>query len=212
MEIVAPIGFAGLVPPALLLASPGLGTVPAIGLGAFIQKALLDHESPLWNVDHDHLGSAEIGYLWTNVEATRKGQAIFGQAEMPGASTGSKWAKARAAQQLAEWFPGQELDFLITLYAPYIQIYRSEPIRQMALLEHELYHCGQLYDEFEIPKFGKDGRPVFTMRGHDVEEFVGVSRRYGVGAGKTLELAETIRLGPEFGSITIDRVCGTCLR
>lgn len=204
------IGYAGLIPSSVLSPGEPFLTLPAIEVGIFVSKALLEPSSPLYNVSHDHLGSATIGYLWTNVEATRKGQAIMGQAEMPSQVTGSKWAKARAAQQLAEWFPGEELDFLITLYAPYVAA--APVVNQMALLEHELYHCGQKENEFECPMFTRDGRPVFTMRGHDVEEFVGVTRRYGVGAGKTLELAEALVSGPEFGLAAIESICGSCLR
>jgi len=38
-------------------------------------------------------------------------------------------------------------------------------------------------DAFGAPKFKKStGLPSFTLRGHDVEEFVGVVRRYGAAA------------------------------
>jgi len=199
-----------MVVPGLSLPSDEPLTVPATSMGAFVQKALLSQESPLWNVDHDHLGGAEIGYLFTNAVSMRRGQQILGQAELIG-SPGGNWSKARSRQQLREWFPGQDLDFIITLYAPYVV--GASPADQMALLEHEHYHCGQKHDDYGVPMFSKiDGRPIYTMRGHDVEEFVAVSRRYGAGAGKTLELAEAIRLGPEFDEATIGRVCGSCLR
>nr|WP_271894430.1 putative metallopeptidase [Phyllobacterium sp. IY22] len=47
-------------------------------------------------------------------------------------------------------------------------------------MEHELYHAGQDRDSFGAPKFRKStGLPVFILRGHDIEEFIGVVRRYG---------------------------------
>ncbi|WFU46213.1 putative metallopeptidase [Sinorhizobium terangae] len=45
----------------------------------------------------------------------------------------------------------------------------------MALVEHELYHAAQETDASGAPKFSRStGRPVFVIRGQDVEEFVGV--------------------------------------
>lgn len=204
------IGISGLVPLALRDPGEASQTLPAIGVGIFVEKALLSQESALFNVSHNHLGSANVGYLWTNHEAIRKGKQILGQAEMPSLWTGSPWAKARQRQQLEEWFPGDPLDFLITLYAPYIAM--SPAPNQLALLEHELYHCGQKVDQYECPMFSRDGRPIFELRGHDVEEFVGVTRRYGVGAGRTLELAEALASGPELSLAAIDGICGSCTR
>jgi len=62
-------------------------------------------------------------------------------------------------------------------------------------LEHELYHIVQSVDEFGAPKFNRDtGMPTLTLRGHDVEEFVGVVRRYGARACGTCIL-KIVRFG-----------------
>lgn len=51
------------------------------------------------------------------------------------------------------------------------------------VVEHELYHAAQETDAFGAPKFNRStGRRVFTIRGHELEEFVGVVRRYGADA------------------------------
>ncbi|WP_414143867.1 putative metallopeptidase [Burkholderia territorii] len=58
------------------------------------------------------------------------------------------------------------------------------------MVEHELYHIGQRTDEFGAPAFMKDGMPKLSIRGHDVEEFVGIVRSYDAsgGAGDTAKL------------------------
>jgi hypothetical protein len=55
-------------------------------------------------------------------------------------------------------------------------------------------------DEFGCPKFNRQtGLPVFGMIGHDVEEFVGIVRRYGAGsaAGRTRDLVAAAKKKPE---------------
>jgi hypothetical protein len=81
----------------------------------------------------------------------------------------------------------------------------------MALLEHELYHAGQERDGFGAPKFRKSGLPAFAMRGHDVEGFVGVVRRYGMIDCGVRAMVEAARKSPEIAAVRIAQACGTCL-
>lgn len=187
--------------------------VPSSELDIWSQRAFIEPAAALVNPDHGHLNQAEIGWLWTNVPNTRKMNTVVGQAEMtlPPSSLG-KWAKARWEAQLLTWFPDRELDFLITLYAPYAM--DTDDLSFCSLIEHELYHCGQQVDEFGSPKFRKNGLPRFAMKGHDVEEFVGIARRYGTGAsaGRSQEFVEAANRLPEIGQAKVAGVCGTCLR
>ena len=48
------------------------------------------------------------------------------------------------------------------------------------------------------------------MRGHDVEEFIGVVRRYGASAD-VQELVDAANSPAEVAKINIARACGTCL-
>lgn len=111
---------------------------------------------------------------------------------------------------MQEWF-GHVPDFLITLDASYCA--RCSDTEFCALVEHELYHVGHMNDEFGDPKFRKDGTPVLYIRGHDVEEFVGVVRRYGVGPsnGALARLARAAAGTPEVAQSHIAGACGTCL-
>jgi hypothetical protein len=106
-----------------------------------------------------------------------------------------------------------DADFLITLDS--VWVWHRPMIAFLALLEHELYHCSQATDEHGFARFRQsDGKPIYTIRGHDVEEFVGVVRRYGAeAAGPDVErLVEAAQGEPEIAPADIAALCGTCQR
>jgi hypothetical protein len=122
----------------------------------------------------------------------------------------SSWAKARWRYQVQEWFR-MEPDFILTFFAPYMM--GASEANQLSTFDHELYHCGQKKDLFALPRFSKkDGKPIFGIRGHDVEEFIGIYRRYGytAGAGDSIALVEAAQREPEIAKAEIIGVCGTC--
>lgn len=76
---------------------------------------------------------------------------------------------------------------------------------------HELYHCVQATDRYGLPKFDPEGNTVWALRGHDVEEFIGVVKRYG----PTQDVAKMIRAaeaGPTVAASSIASSCGACRR
>ena len=82
-----------------------------------------------------------------------------------------------------------------------------------ALVEHELSHCGVERDAFGAPKFKKStGLPSFTLVGHDVEEFVGVVRRYGAAAAGVQAMIDAANATPTVAAAAIDAACGNCKR
>lgn len=187
----------------------GPAFIPSPELSEWAHRTFIAEGATLANPDHEHLRDARIGFLWTGVMATRHMNAIVGQAEMP-RFQGNKWSKARQEQQMIEWF-GDLPDFVITIDARYAA--QCDDVTFCALVEHELYHCGQELDAFGAPKFSRStGLPCYGIKGHDVEEFVGVIRRYGVGAGagQTLAFVEAAQRGPEIGRAKISGACGTC--
>jgi len=118
------------------------------------------------------------------------------------------WQKARMEQQLHEWF-GHIPDFIITLAADYCA--QCSDLDFCALVEHELYHIAQETDEFGAPKFYRDsGLPKLKLRGHDVEEFVGVVRRYGA-SHDVQQLVDAANRPAEVAHLDIARACGTCM-
>lgn len=183
--------------------------IPAPELVEWVEQTFLDDASPVFNPDHEHLAHANIGFLWTVVENSRKGRRVIGQCEegKPQGAMG-KWSRARAEQQIVDWF-GSIPDFIITLDADYCR--QCGDAEFMALLEHELYHAAQDIDAFGAPKFSKStGAPVFVIRGHDVEQFVGVVRRYGADASGVREMVDAANRPPEIARARIEHACGTC--
>ena len=183
--------------------------MPAPDVAEWIEKAFIFDDAPLFNPDHRHLMDAQLGVLWTNCDNTRNMRVVLGQAELMPPMAMGKWARARACQQIEEWFEAMP-DFLITLSAPAAA--GMDDASFCALVEHELYHCAQNQDIFGMPKFKNDGTPSFGIRGHDVEEFVGVVARYGAAASGVNAMVDAAQRAPLVGAASIAGVCGTCLR
>lgn len=190
------------------LEDPTISFVPAPELSEWFRAVFIEPGGPLYNPEHDHLQSASIGALWTRVSNSRAGRTVLGMAEPGDPRAMGKWAKARAVQQVEGWF-GRVPDFVMTIFADYADLCGDAEF--CALIEHELMHMAQELDEFGAPKFRKNGLPAFTMRGHDVEEFVGIVARYGATATGVADLVEAANKGPTVGLASIARACGTCL-
>ena len=181
--------------------------MPAPELSEWMRSTFIDEGGPLENVDHRHLTFATVDALWTTCANERAMRRIVGTCEM-GAARGSKWQKARADQQIVEWF-GRVPDFLITIDAAFAMTVDDPTF--CAVIEHELYHAGQELDQYGQPKFHRDGSPCFKLRGHDCEEFVGVVARYGSRAAGVEDLVAAANGRPTVALADIDGVCGTCL-
>lgn len=185
--------------------------VPAPDLVAWMTSTFIEEGAPLENEDHFHLRYAQLAALWTRLPNGRAGRAIVGQAEF-GQNIGGmgKWQRGRAEQQILEWF-GFWPDFLLTFDATYADSCNDASF--CALVEHELLHCGQERDEFGSPRFKKSsGLPAFCLRGHDVEEFVSVVRRYGADASGVRAMIDAATEGPMVAMADISFACGNCLR
>lgn len=194
------------MPPAELLDSPFLELLPAPEVWEWIQREILADTGSIHNPEHAHLIDASVGVLWASSAFTKKGRSVLGQAEQLMIRAGG-WQKARLEQQMRAWF-GEEPAFLITLAGDYC--YQCTEAEFCALVEHELYHIGQSEDEHGAPKFTQEGLPKLYLRGHDVEEFVGVVRRYGASED-VQQLIDAASRPPEVAKINIARACGTCL-
>lgn len=204
-------------PPGRLIDGGDLEFVPCNALDRFARRHFLNEKDWLFNEEHSHLNAAALGFLWTNGTNKRRGRYIAGEAEMPDRYAGmrlGKWLQGRLNVQLEQWFAAVP-DFLITFDARIWNEYG--PGERLALFEHELYHCGQQTDEFGIPQFSKSsGRPKFTIRGHDIEQFSGVVRRYGTEAAGidsvdfVIAALNADTLGPAISPARLNELCGVC--
>ena len=182
--------------------------VPSAEWGDWIYNEIIDASGALFNKEHRDLKHAYIGVLLTNEKNTRNSKRILGTAQ-EGEPSGKTWSKGPRRQQLTEWF-GMVPDFLMTLdgYWIFEQAQAGEDVKILALIEHELFHMAQ--DGFSRTT----GKPKWKTVPHDVEEFVGVVRRYGAGApaDKTAQLVEAGQQEPEIAAADVDGICGTCRR
>ncbi|KFE47994.1 putative metallopeptidase [Pseudomonas congelans] len=198
-------------PPVALLTRSDLPDVfmrliPATDVLGWIQSEILADTGSIHNEDHAHLIDADICIMWASSAFTKQGRTVLGQAEQVALRAGG-WQKARMEQQMRDWF-GYVPSYIITLAADYCS--QCSDAEFCALVEHELYHIAQATDQYGAPKFTQDGLPKLEMRGHDVEEFVGVVRRYGASPDVQL-LVDAANKPAEVGKLNISRACGTCL-
>ena len=179
-------------------------------LAEFVRVSFLNEDSPMFNEEHAHLHSANIGYLWTNVPNVKAGRQILGTAEII-RYQGNKWQRERQEIQMRDWFGIQPLDFLITLDAMYC--HTANDLEFCALLEHELYHCGQATDDFGAPKFNaQTGLPLFALKGHDIEQFLGVWKRYGFFGDEGQAILAAAAQKPMIGQVELQQICGNCIK
>lgn len=167
----------------------------------FVLNTLLNPDSPLHNPDHDHLRdhfeNGSIQFLWAAPKYEKGGMNVLGQCELLQFRVGG-WQKARHEQQFMEWFGFSLPDWIITLSAGYC--YTCTAKEYMALVDHELYHIAQ-ESVLGTPKFSKTtGLPILKLRGHDVEEFNGIVRRYGL-CRDTAAMFQFSILLPEMDSV-----------
>ena len=180
--------------------------MPAPEVLKWARATILTEGGALYTEDPAHREYADVQFLWAPIGFVKAGRTVLGQCEEMTFRCGP-WQKGRQQQQMADWF-GAVPDFLITLDASYCLT--CSDVEFCALLEHELFHIGQEQDEFGAPAFNKYGLPKLCMRGHDVEEFVGVVRRYGASED-VQRIIDAAKTPPEVARINIARACGTCL-
>lgn len=194
-----------------------LCVMPALDLTEWCLKTFLNPDSKLHNLDHFHLFDAlhegNIGFLWSITGYVKQQRQIIGLTEQANFGRSGYWSKLRQEQQMMEWFGIDIPDFIITLDANYCHRCTDEEF--CALVEHEMYHITQKFDPFGTPVFVKEtGRPSLCIKGHDVEEFIGVVRRYGVGnpQGNLAQMVDAAKRKPEIARVDIAAACGTCLK
>ncbi|AWW83290.1 putative metallopeptidase [Acinetobacter baumannii] len=198
------------MPPEWLFEMDTPNFVPAPELWEWIRKVFLDPKSKLFNPDHMHLRSfryPDIAVMWARSGFKKQGRQVIGTTEKVMINAGG-WRKARQEQQMRDWF-GFVPTYLITVDASFCE--RANDTEFCYLLEHELYHIGVMRDEDgEIVYSDSSGLPKHYLAGHDVEEFIGVVKRYGPSKN-VKRLIEVAKNPPFVSNLDISKCCGNCV-
>lgn len=194
-------------------AEEAIRLAPAPDLKAWVVKNFLTIDAELYNPDHDHIAELLhdndefLAFAWASSAAVAKKRMVLGQCEKVMFNQGG-WKKARQEQQMRDWF-GFVPIYLITIDASYCE--KSNDRDFCALIEHELYHIGVECDEDgEIIYSDMTGLPKHYLAAHDVEEFVGVVKRYGASEN-IKRLVEVAKQAPFVSEKNIAACCGTCV-
>ncbi|QQC82817.1 hypothetical protein I9054_011240 [Acinetobacter bereziniae] len=186
---------------------------PAADLKEWVITNFLTIGGALYNPDHDHIAEllhddeTFLAFAWASSAAVAKKRMVLGQCEKVMFNL-SGWRKARQEQQMRDWF-GFVPIYLITVDASFCE--RANDREFCALIEHELYHIGVERDEDgEMHYSDHTGLPKHYLAGHDVEEFIGVVKRWG--ASEDVKRMIAVAQNPPFVSnLEITKCCGTCL-
>jgi len=186
---------------------------PAPDLMNWVIANFLTIGGPLHNPDHDHIAEMlhdNEGFLasaWASTAYTRTKRMVLGQCEKVMFQQGG-WKKARQEQQMRDWF-GFVPIYLITIDASFCE--KANDNEFCALFEHELYHIGVERDsDGEIIYSDHTGLPKHYLAGHDVEEFIGVVKRWGAN-DSVKRLVKVAKNPPFVSDLDISKCCGNCV-
>ncbi|WP_151745124.1 putative metallopeptidase [Acinetobacter calcoaceticus] len=187
--------------------------VPAPDLKNWVVANYLTLGGPLHNPDHDHIAEmlhdneGFLAFAWASTAYTRAKRMVLGQCEKVMFQQGG-WKKSRQEQQMRDWF-GFVPIYLITIDASFCE--KANDSEFCALLEHELYHIGVERDgDGEIIYSDHTGLPKHYLAGHDVEEFIGVVKRWGANEN-VKRLIEVAKNPPFVSDLDISKCCGNCV-
>lgn len=159
---------------------------------------------------HVHLQMATVGYVFRDDELRRRGDVVVAEAILVERILQSEKRYARIVKWAILRILGIDdlPTFLVLIDRNIWEGYSIE--EKVALVDHELSHCAQATTEDgETPKFTRDGDPVWTIKGHDLEEFCGVVERNGLWSEQLREMARVIvdRLSDDAGlGATVRRI------
>lgn len=136
-------------------------------------RAIYDRLVQLPEFEHLRDGEAVVDFLLRDGEEIKQGRLVLGAVHLPGVQGQLKPVFDWMLRNLL----GRSPDFLVILDRDY-WLGADERSREI-LMYHEMCHMIQKVDADGEPRFDDEGRPVFGLIGHDVEDFIAVVRRYG---------------------------------
>ncbi len=182
---------------------------------SFVHTEFACRGGTFWDPEHAHLVDASMGVLWSNARHVVKGQEKAGQMELlPDPLAEPKtWSDARKRDWLAQMYGGDWPTFQMIISG--VWAWRYDDREFLGLLDHELCHASIKRDEYGAPKFNDEtGEPIWSIRGHDVEQFIGTVARWGAASTGTAELVAASLVEPRFswvpGKTFLPAVCAAC--
>lgn len=134
-------------------------------------------------------GEAIVDFLLVRNEVIQAGRQILGRCHLP-----SVQGKLR---ELFQWFVwhqfGRIPDFLVTLDKDF-WMGGTDRDREI-LMFHEMKHMEHAKDRDSEPRFNEEGRPVWVLRAHDIEEFRETVARYGAFSQDIRQFIEAAQQG-----------------
>lgn len=136
------------------------------------------------------VGEAVIMVVFRTEGLIKAGRQILGTMALP------RWQGQMAP--LALWLlakacGGTVPDFIMTLDAEWWA--QATPLQREALVYHELCHAEHAKTRDGDLRFTEEGLPVWAIRGHDIEEFQAVVRRYGAWSPDITAFIDAARAG-----------------
>lgn len=135
-------------------------------------------------------GEAAILFLMRAEPKVKNGRRELGSMSMPNFQGAFG---AVGTWLLAQYCGGDLPDYVMILDTQFWR--QATPHQREALVFHELMHATIAEDRHGEKRFTAEGKPVWGIRGHDIEEFNLVARRYGRWLGDIEGFLAALREG-----------------
>lgn len=128
-----------------------------------------------------HLRRARVGCVASQRAISDRGALcraiVVKPAQLSGKQIERSFHEWAIAQLLTPLYQGELPDFVIFFDAALWT--RESAVEREQLCYHELTHIQQKRDQYDAPKFERDGKPALRLVAHDAEVFYSELRRYG---------------------------------
>lgn len=141
------------------------------------------------HAEHRHLAENEItlGWLMRATPKVKAGKVTLGS--IHDTKTMAQGAFKDLFTMMLERLLGTLPQYVVVLDAEFWGA--ASEIEREALVWHELAHCRHATDQYDAPKYDRDGNPVYALVGHDIEAFRSEVARYGAWTPDIKEFMRT---------------------
>lgn len=127
--------------------------------------------------EHQHLADNDItiGWLMRTTPKVKAGKTVLGS--IHDTKTMAQGGFKDLFTMMLERLLGTVPQYVVVLDA---EFWGSASVTQReALVWHELAHCRHATDQYDAPKYDRDGNPVYALVSHDIEAFRSEVERFG---------------------------------